>query len=244
MSITAKMTSFVPTSDVPVQLLRGGSWLAVAGSVGQPRDGDPAASFATFETVDAGDHLLPRALRCRDGGAADQGKRLAGLARRSPLGREMSHGQAFDPARDGHRRFYGRRVRSSRRHGDAVERHAPRHRRAAVDEDPPGLRRRGSRRDRLFRDGTDDPAAAERAACAGLFRDWRFHPPGLCRDRAVFRAATLYRRLPDLPLPYEEARVIARQDRVRTWPTCTGRTSFITTSSPRASCFAPPARPC
>lgn len=51
MSITAKMTSFVPTADVPVQLLRGRQWLAVAGSVGQPRDGDPAASFATFETA-------------------------------------------------------------------------------------------------------------------------------------------------------------------------------------------------
>ena len=51
MSITAKMTSFVPTADVPVQLLKGRQWLAVAGSVGQPRDGDPAASFVTFETV-------------------------------------------------------------------------------------------------------------------------------------------------------------------------------------------------
>jgi diadenosine tetraphosphatase ApaH/serine/threonine PP2A family protein phosphatase len=51
MSITAKMTSFVPTSDVAVQLLKGRQWLAVAGSVGQPRDGDPAASFVTFETV-------------------------------------------------------------------------------------------------------------------------------------------------------------------------------------------------
>jgi diadenosine tetraphosphatase ApaH/serine/threonine PP2A family protein phosphatase len=31
--------------------LRGGRrWLAVVGSVGQPRDGDPAASFAMFDT--------------------------------------------------------------------------------------------------------------------------------------------------------------------------------------------------
>jgi len=50
MSSTAKMTSFVPTADVSVQLLRGRQWLAVLGSVGQPRDGDPAASFALFET--------------------------------------------------------------------------------------------------------------------------------------------------------------------------------------------------
>jgi diadenosine tetraphosphatase ApaH/serine/threonine PP2A family protein phosphatase len=50
MSVTAKMTSFVPTSAVPVQLLKGRQWLAVAGSVGQPRDGNPAACFLTYDT--------------------------------------------------------------------------------------------------------------------------------------------------------------------------------------------------
>lgn len=50
MSSAAKMTSFVPTSDVPVQLLGGRRWLAVIGSVGQPRDGDPAAAFAMLDT--------------------------------------------------------------------------------------------------------------------------------------------------------------------------------------------------
>jgi diadenosine tetraphosphatase ApaH/serine/threonine PP2A family protein phosphatase len=50
MSVTAKMTSFVPTSNMPVPLMKGRQWLAVAGSVGQPRDGDPAAAFVTFDT--------------------------------------------------------------------------------------------------------------------------------------------------------------------------------------------------
>jgi diadenosine tetraphosphatase ApaH/serine/threonine PP2A family protein phosphatase len=50
MSLTAKMTSFVPTSGIPVQLLKGRQWLAVAGSVGQPRDANPAACFLTFDT--------------------------------------------------------------------------------------------------------------------------------------------------------------------------------------------------
>jgi len=50
MSTTAKMTSFTPTANMPIQLLRGRQWLAVVGSVGQPRDGDPAASFVTFDT--------------------------------------------------------------------------------------------------------------------------------------------------------------------------------------------------
>jgi diadenosine tetraphosphatase ApaH/serine/threonine PP2A family protein phosphatase len=51
MSVTAKMTSFVPTTGVEVQLLRGRQWLVVAGAVGQPRDGNPAACFLTFDTT-------------------------------------------------------------------------------------------------------------------------------------------------------------------------------------------------
>jgi diadenosine tetraphosphatase ApaH/serine/threonine PP2A family protein phosphatase len=51
MSATAKMTSFIPASDVAVQLVGGRQWLAVLGSIGQPRDGDPAASFAMFDTA-------------------------------------------------------------------------------------------------------------------------------------------------------------------------------------------------
>jgi diadenosine tetraphosphatase ApaH/serine/threonine PP2A family protein phosphatase len=50
MSSTAKMTSFVPIAGVPVQLLKGRQWLAVLGSVGQPRDGNPAACFVLFDT--------------------------------------------------------------------------------------------------------------------------------------------------------------------------------------------------
>jgi len=50
MSSAAKMTSFVPTAGIPVQLLGGRRWLAVIGSVGQPRDGNPAAAFAMLDT--------------------------------------------------------------------------------------------------------------------------------------------------------------------------------------------------
>jgi diadenosine tetraphosphatase ApaH/serine/threonine PP2A family protein phosphatase len=50
MSAAADMTGFVPASDVAVQLLAGRRWLAVVGSVGQPRDGNPAASFAMLDT--------------------------------------------------------------------------------------------------------------------------------------------------------------------------------------------------
>jgi diadenosine tetraphosphatase ApaH/serine/threonine PP2A family protein phosphatase len=50
MSPTAKMTAFKPTTGAPVPLLQGRRWLAVLGSVGQPRDGNPAAAYAMFDT--------------------------------------------------------------------------------------------------------------------------------------------------------------------------------------------------
>jgi diadenosine tetraphosphatase ApaH/serine/threonine PP2A family protein phosphatase len=50
LSITAKMTSFTPTTDAPVPMLPGRRWLAVLGSVGQPRDGNPAAAYALLDT--------------------------------------------------------------------------------------------------------------------------------------------------------------------------------------------------
>jgi diadenosine tetraphosphatase ApaH/serine/threonine PP2A family protein phosphatase len=50
MSATAKMSAFTPTAGMAVPLLPGRRWLAVLGSVGQPRDGNPAASYAMLDT--------------------------------------------------------------------------------------------------------------------------------------------------------------------------------------------------
>jgi diadenosine tetraphosphatase ApaH/serine/threonine PP2A family protein phosphatase len=50
MSAATKMTSFTPTTGVRVQLLPGRRWLAVLGSVGQPRDGNPAAAYIMLDT--------------------------------------------------------------------------------------------------------------------------------------------------------------------------------------------------
>jgi diadenosine tetraphosphatase ApaH/serine/threonine PP2A family protein phosphatase len=50
MSATGKVTAFAPITGSPIQLLPGRRWLAVLGSVGQPRDGNPAASFAILDT--------------------------------------------------------------------------------------------------------------------------------------------------------------------------------------------------
>jgi len=50
MSATGKITAFRPITGAAIQLLPGRRWLAVLGSVGQPRDGNPAASYAMLDT--------------------------------------------------------------------------------------------------------------------------------------------------------------------------------------------------
>lgn len=49
-SSTGKITNFTPTTGAGIQLLQGRKWLAVLGSVGQPRDGNPAASYVLLDT--------------------------------------------------------------------------------------------------------------------------------------------------------------------------------------------------
>lgn len=51
MSATGKITAFTPITGSAIQLLGGRRWLAVLGSVGQPRDGNPAASYAMLDTT-------------------------------------------------------------------------------------------------------------------------------------------------------------------------------------------------
>jgi predicted phosphodiesterase len=51
MSAAGKLSQFVPAPGVAVPLLPGRRWLAVLGSVGQPRDGNPAAAYALLDTA-------------------------------------------------------------------------------------------------------------------------------------------------------------------------------------------------
>lgn len=44
---------FAPTAGVPVPMPRHRYWVATIGSVGQPRDGDPRAMYALFDTTTA-----------------------------------------------------------------------------------------------------------------------------------------------------------------------------------------------
>lgn len=49
LSSLGKLTPFRPLPGVAVPLLAQRRWLVVLGSVGQPRDGDPAASYAVYD---------------------------------------------------------------------------------------------------------------------------------------------------------------------------------------------------
>jgi diadenosine tetraphosphatase ApaH/serine/threonine PP2A family protein phosphatase len=53
LSSTGKTGEFVPVDGVPIPLSPMRRWLGIPGSVGQPRDGNPAACYATFD-VDQG----------------------------------------------------------------------------------------------------------------------------------------------------------------------------------------------
>jgi diadenosine tetraphosphatase ApaH/serine/threonine PP2A family protein phosphatase len=50
LSIAAIMTAFTIASTGPIPMLPGHRWLAVLGSVGQPRDGNPAAAYTLLDT--------------------------------------------------------------------------------------------------------------------------------------------------------------------------------------------------
>ncbi|WP_245215418.1 metallophosphoesterase family protein [Pararoseomonas baculiformis] len=49
LTATDKCTAFRPAHDAPVPLSRPRRWLAVMGSVGQPRDGDPSACYGLLD---------------------------------------------------------------------------------------------------------------------------------------------------------------------------------------------------
>lgn len=51
LTATAKVIAHTPATNMAVPLSPQRQWLAVAGAVGQPRDGNPAASFMTYDTA-------------------------------------------------------------------------------------------------------------------------------------------------------------------------------------------------
>lgn len=51
MSAAGKLVRTIPASEVPIALLPDRRWLSVLGSVGQPRDGNPAAAWCLLDTA-------------------------------------------------------------------------------------------------------------------------------------------------------------------------------------------------
>lgn len=79
LTATAKVIAHTPVANTAVPLSPQRQWLAVAGAVGQPRDGNPAASFLTYDT-DSRELTFHRATY--DYEAAAQRVRDAGLPER------------------------------------------------------------------------------------------------------------------------------------------------------------------
>jgi diadenosine tetraphosphatase ApaH/serine/threonine PP2A family protein phosphatase len=52
LSSTGKAGDFAPVPGVAIPLSAHRRWLAIPGSAGQPRDGDPAACYAMFDSDD------------------------------------------------------------------------------------------------------------------------------------------------------------------------------------------------
>lgn len=53
LSTLGKSGEFVPVPGVPIPLLSSRRWLVIPGACGQPRDGDPAACYATYDDARA-----------------------------------------------------------------------------------------------------------------------------------------------------------------------------------------------
>ena len=53
LSPVGKAADFKPVPGMPIPLLPGRRWLAIPGSAGQPRDGNPAACYATYDDTRA-----------------------------------------------------------------------------------------------------------------------------------------------------------------------------------------------
>jgi diadenosine tetraphosphatase ApaH/serine/threonine PP2A family protein phosphatase len=52
LSSIGKAGEFVPTAGVPVPLMAQRNWLVIPGSAGQPRDGNPAACYAMYDSLE------------------------------------------------------------------------------------------------------------------------------------------------------------------------------------------------
>jgi len=85
---TGKIGDFVPSPGMPIPLSEQRRWLVIPGSAGQPRDGNPAACYAMFDT---GSSTLTYHRVPYDIEAAGVKIRAAGLPQR--LAQRLQHGE-------------------------------------------------------------------------------------------------------------------------------------------------------
>ncbi len=88
LTATGKIGDFVPSDGMPIPLSDQRRWLVIPGSAGQPRDGNPAACYATFDTASS---TLTYFRVPYDTEAAGAKIRAAGLPQR--LARRLEHGE-------------------------------------------------------------------------------------------------------------------------------------------------------
>ena len=193
---TGKIGDFVPSAGMPIPLSEQRRWLIIPGSAGQPRDGNPAACYASFDTRQRHPHLLPRALRHRSGRRQDPRGRpaaapgqpartMANDEENTDRPRRLEAGQVIDGFRLEERTHQGgmahlwRVSRASRASDDAD---------AADDEGAAHQGRRRPGHHRRLRGRADDHAGAARPARAEVHRQGRLHAPALHRDGKHCRA--------------------------------------------------------
>jgi len=87
MGLTQRCEVFAPIPGTPIPLSAARRWLALPGSVGQPRDGNPAACYATFDEIT---NLLTFWRVPYDHESAARKVRAAGLPERYAL--QLLHG--------------------------------------------------------------------------------------------------------------------------------------------------------
>ena len=83
LSDTLRPGTFRPVAGIAIPLLPQRRWHAVIGSVGQPRDGNPAACWALVDTARARPHDPPRPVRDRRGREEDPARGAARDVRRA-----------------------------------------------------------------------------------------------------------------------------------------------------------------
>ncbi len=103
LSLTGKAGEFTPAAGVTIPLLPNRQWLAIPGSCGQPRDGNPAACYAIFDSQAGHAQGQRERIESHFADAQAQLQLLVGDARQLALGKPRQQQEAGSgPRQHGH----------------------------------------------------------------------------------------------------------------------------------------------